>query len=63
MSESERERIFKCLADAIDDAGEERETLLLAEICLLLAEKVDNADEVERLIDAACRSLGGSIST
>ena len=56
MSGRTLEDVYEAIANAIDEAGPEREALLLAKLSLLLAERVDDPDVVcgfvaEALID------------
>jgi hypothetical protein len=51
------EALWRRLAEAIDQAGPERDRLMLAKLALLLAQEVGDQAVVERLIDAASRDL------
>lgn len=51
------EALWRRLAEAIDQAGPERDRLMLTKLTLLLAQEVGDQAVVERLIDAASRDL------
>ena len=51
------EKIYDLLAAAIDDAGPEKEALLLAKLCLVLARESRNLAVVERAIEIAKADL------
>lgn len=51
------EALWRRLAEAIDQAGPERDRLMLAKLALLLAQEVGDQAVFERLIDAASRDL------
>lgn len=51
------EALWRRLAEAIDQAGPERDRLMLAKLALLLAQEVGDQAIVERMIDAASRDL------
>ncbi|MAS03837.1 MAG: DUF2783 domain-containing protein [Ahrensia sp.] len=57
MSISTLETVYERLAQAIDEAGRDRETMLLAKLTLLLAERLDDPDSVLALIDDASKDL------
>ena len=57
MSVSTLETVYERLAQAIDEAGREKETILLAKLALLLAERLDDPDIVLDLIDDAAKDL------
>lgn len=57
MSISTLETVYERLAQAIDEAGRDRETMLLAKLALLLAERLDDPDSVLALIDDASKDL------
>jgi hypothetical protein len=51
------EAIWERLAEAIDLAGPERETLFLSKLAVLLADALGDRARAERLIDAALGDL------
>lgn len=57
MSVTTLETVYERLAEAIDAAGPEKETLLLAKLALLLAEALGDPDRVVGLIEDAARDL------
>lgn len=57
MSVSTLETVYERLAQAIDEAGREKETMLLAKLALLMAEKLDDPDTVLGLIEDAAKDL------
>jgi len=57
MSISTLETVYERLAQAIDEAGRDRETMLLAKLALLLAERLDDPDSVLALIEEASKDL------
>jgi len=57
MSATTLETVYERLAQAIDEAGREKETMLLAKLALLLAERLDDPDTVLGLIDDASKDL------
>ncbi|MBM3608844.1 MAG: hypothetical protein FJX29_10415 [Alphaproteobacteria bacterium] len=59
MSSKTLEDIYAALAEGIDEAGRERETLFLARAALLMAEKIGDADAVLALIEAVRSQLEG----
>lgn len=50
---NERERAYTNLCEALTAAGEEKEQLFLARLCLLLTEKLADADAFERILAQA----------
>lgn len=52
------ERFYERLAGAIDEAGPERESLLLTKACFALARRIGNYAEVEAALLEAQRDLG-----
>ena len=53
LNEAERDEVYTRICQAITDAGSERESLLLARLCLLLAEEVGDAGRVRAAIESA----------
>ena len=51
------DRVFHTLADALDAAGEEKRPLFLAKLAVLLALRIDDQRELERLIAIARTDL------
>jgi len=52
-SRRERERAYTNLCDAVTAANGENESLFLARLCLLLMEKLGDAEEFERILAQA----------
>ncbi len=57
MTETELERKYDLLAEAIDRVPEAKRELFLTKLSLLLAEKVTSAEEFGRLIDSSAQDL------
>jgi Protein of unknown function (DUF2783) len=57
MPFTDLERIYEKLAGAIDRAGPERESLMLAKLALALANRLGDAVAVEACIDMAIEDL------
>ncbi len=53
---AELEQVYDLLAEAIDEAGPERESLFLARLAVLLAHEIPDLDRVRELIGVALRS-------
>lgn len=53
---AELEQVYDLLAEAIDEAGPERESLFLARLAVLLAHEISDLDRVRELIGVALRS-------
>ena len=51
------EKVYEMLAAAIDAVGEEKETLLLSKLCLTLAHRLGELDQVEEAIRIAQQNL------
>lgn len=51
------DRVFHTLADALDAAGDEKQKLFLAKLALLLALRIADQGELERLIAIAKADL------
>jgi hypothetical protein len=49
------ERVYELLAKSIDEVGQEKETLFLSKLCLLLAHKVADISLVEEAVKVARR--------
>jgi len=52
-SRSERERAYTNLCDAVTAAGQEKESMFLARLCLLLAEELADGDAFGRILAQA----------
>lgn len=59
MNDASMEDVYAALAEAIDAAGKEKETLFLAKVALLLACEVGDPDRVLSLVESAKRNLEG----
>lgn len=57
LEESSRDRVFTRCAHAISDAGQERESLFLARLALLLFEQVGDEPRCMAAIDSALENL------
>jgi hypothetical protein len=53
----ELEKVYELLAAAIDKAGENKETLLLCKLCLTLAHRLGELDQVETALRIAEQDL------
>ena len=53
LTEAERDEAYTRICLAISEAGERRESLFLARLCLLLAEEVGDAGSIGAAIAAA----------
>jgi len=53
LTEAERDEAYTLICAAISEAGEQRESLFLARLCLLLAEEVGDAARIGAAIAAA----------
>jgi hypothetical protein len=53
MNEAERDEAYTAVCQAITEAGEQRESLYLARLCLLLAEEVGELERVRACVEAA----------
>ncbi len=51
------ERAFDVIADAIDQVGEEHETLFLSKLVLALAHRISDFNEIEAAVETARRDL------
>jgi hypothetical protein len=58
----DREWAYTSLCEAINAAGEGRETLLLARLCLLLTEELADADAFARALASATLPANGKPS-
>lgn len=54
---TELEQVYECLAEAIDTVGKEQEALLLAKLCMLLANQVADLERVKEAIATAQQNL------
>ena len=57
LVESDLDMIWERLAEAIDQAGPERETHFLAKLVLLVASELGNGRRTEELVEGALRDL------
>ena len=57
MSTATLETVYERLAETVDAVGPEKETVFLAKLVLLLAEKQDDPEMVLGLIDGAVKDL------
>jgi hypothetical protein len=57
MDASEIEALWEALAEAVDQAGPEREALFLAKLTLLLGREVGDLNRVLALLAVALRDL------
>lgn len=55
---AELEQVYDLLAEAIDAAGPERESLFLARLALLLSHEIPDLERVRKLIAVAAGSRG-----
>ena len=53
----ELEKVYELLAAAIDKAGADKETLLLSKLCLTLAHRLGDFDQVEEALQIALQDL------
>lgn len=61
-SRDERERAYTNLCDAVTATGEDEESLFLARLCLLLMEKLGDAEEFEGILAQAQTKSGEGLS-
>lgn len=61
-SRDERERAYTNLCDAVTAAGEEKESLFLARLCLLLMEKLGDAENFEGILAKAQLQSGKGLT-
>ena len=59
MNHQDLENTYAALALKIDEVGETNSELFLAKLVLLLARKIGDADEVQKCIDDAAKSMDG----
>ena len=57
MTENKIEIVYEAIADKIDNLGEEKATLFLAKLSLLLANKIEDTSFLLKAIDDASLSL------
>ncbi len=57
MNQSDLERLYDVLAQAIDEAGPEKSELFLAKLALLLADALGDADKACQLVRNALDDL------
>lgn len=53
LSFEELERVYDLLAETIDHAGPERETLVLAKLVMLLAHRIPDPDAIRQAMQVA----------
>ncbi|WP_417476156.1 hypothetical protein [Leisingera sp.] len=58
MKSADLEAVYEALARALDAAGQEQHTVLLAKLVLMLAHDLDDPDLVSRRIGEAGQNLG-----
>lgn len=61
-SRDERERAYTNLCDAVTAAGEDKESLFLARLCLLLMEELGDAERLEAVLAQAQLQSGKGLS-
>ncbi|RXT54215.1 hypothetical protein [Bradyrhizobium betae] len=61
-SRDERERAYTNLCDAVTAAGEDKESLFLARLCLLLMEELGDAEKFEAILAQAQLQSGKGLS-
>jgi len=61
-SRDERERAYTKLCEAVTAASEEKESLFLARLCLLLMEKLGDAERFEGILAQAQLQSGKGLS-
>jgi hypothetical protein len=59
LTQSEREELYTRICKEVDAAGEARESLFLAQLSLLLMERVGSFEVVSAQIDAAAGRASG----
>lgn len=59
MNDATMEDVYAALADGIDAAGREKETMFLAKAALLLAQELDNPARALELIADAQKNMDG----
>lgn len=57
LSEDELEKALEMLALVINQAGPEKEMLLLSKLCFVLADKLGDLDELEKAIAMVNKDL------
>jgi hypothetical protein len=57
MSERDMEKTYDMIAQAVDSVSEERQALLLAKLCLTLAHRLGELDQLEDAIAIALQDL------
>lgn len=55
LSFEELEQVYDLLADTIDRAGPERETLVLAKLVMLLAHRIPDPEAIRQAMQVALR--------
>lgn len=59
MSEKTLEDVYAALADGIDAAGQDKETMFLSKVALLLANEISDPERVLELITDAQKNMDG----
>jgi len=57
LKTEELERIYDRLAEAVDAAGPENEALFLSKLCLVLADRLGDEEQVRECIETAGKDL------
>ena len=57
LTETQRDEFYTHCAMAVNQAGRERESLLLARLALLLADELGDIDRAKSAVDAALKNL------
>lgn len=60
LSQAELEEAYDLIAEAIDGAGPQNESLFLAKLCLALAHQAKDAAAVRRAIDIAKNEMAAA---
>ena len=63
LTQSEREDLYTRICKEVDAAGREGEALFLAQLCLLLMERVGSFEVVSEQIDAASGRKAGGLAS
>ena len=59
LTSDELETAYDLLAEAIETAGEDRESLFLAKLCLTLCHQIGDLKAIQDAIDIASQDLDG----
>ncbi len=57
LTETQRDEFYTHCAQAVNEAGRERESLLLARLALLLADELGDIQRAKAAVDAALKDL------